>query len=71
MLVFKSRVADQKGGTRILIQEELKGLSRLKESLRCQRHELIGCERGGNGLPDLSLGEDSSTRNYSTMEVTI
>ena len=61
-LGLASSVMDQKGGTSSFTREELKDLFRLDDSLGCQTHELIGCECGGKGLPDLSLEEAVSLK---------
>ena len=58
-LGLASSVMEQKGGASSFTREELKDLFRLDEGVRCQTHELIACECGGRGLPDVgAVGEE-------------
>lgn len=50
-----SNVMDQTGGTSSFTLDELKDLFRLDEGLTCQTHDLLGCECGGRGMPDVPV----------------
>ena len=61
-LGLASNIMDQKGGTSSFSRDELRDLFRLDEGKSCQTHDLLGCECGGRGLPDLPL-EDGNLLN--------
>ena len=47
-------VMEKKSGTSSFTRDELKDLFRLDEGLECQTHELIKCNCGGRGMPDVA-----------------
>lgn len=56
-LGLASSIIDQKGGTGSFSREELKDLFRLDVNSTCQTHDLIGCQCGGRGLPDIAIDD--------------
>ena len=54
-LGLASNIMEQKGGSSNFTREELRDLFRLDEGISCQTHDLLDCECGGRGLPDIPV----------------